>query len=317
MKAEEIEKLFHQLKEDLEAGAITEDELLAKTRDLLFRDDRGRYWTIGASTGQWYRYDEADWVQASPPQTLEPVGVEVRPPDTQSARPRQRRERVPGVRTLVALASAFSLVCLVVVALVSFELGRLSVMTSPAERSPTPTVEMMQTTPTAEAIVPTPGASGAASPTPRQGSPTPLPTGTHDEGSRAARTTPTVASQPSATPVAAAQTQYGPPVLRLPENGMERGPRYRAILEWEPVGELASGEYYHVTVCWNNCQDFWGGFVDTTSIEFPSFHRGLARDDLFHWWVVVRLQRGDTWAGNSDPPISPPSETWVFRFPEE
>jgi hypothetical protein len=316
VKTDETEKLFHELKDALESGAITDEEFQAEIKDLLYQDDEGRYWSIGARTEQWYRYDDGDWVEASPPPTLEPVGRETRPSDMESDQLPQDSKWARGRCGIVGLVSVLFLVCLVAVGFVSFQLGRMSVMTATAEDSATSTVETVVTPPaeptsTAEVSTPLPTAARPES------SPTLAPTATEEEGSPAAPSpTSTAATQPTATTVPTPEMKYGPPVLTLPEDDVERGPGYGAILEWEPVGELASGEYYHVTVCWNDCQDFWGGFVETASTEFPAFYRGLARDDMFQWWVIVRVQRGSTWAGNADPPISQQSETWVFRFPE-
>jgi len=113
------------------------------------------------------------------------------------------------------------------------------------------------------------------------------------------------------------EMKYGPPILLEPQDGKERGPGYDAILKWQPVGELAENEYYHVEICWNDCSVFWGHYPRDTVWTFPSFLRGEAADNRFHWHVTVRVQRGDASASPLDPAVSPPSETWVFLFPKE
>lgn len=172
MKTDEIEKLFHELKDALESGAITEEEFQAEIKGLLYQDDEGWYWSIGARTEQWYRYDDGDWVEASPPPTLEPVGRETMPSDMESDQLPQDRKWAPGSCGVVGLVSVLFLVCLVAVGLVSFQLGRMSVMTATAEYTATSTVETVVTPPAeptsaAEVSTPLPTAARPES-TPRR-----------------------------------------------------------------------------------------------------------------------------------------------------
>ena len=226
MKIDKIEKLFHELKDALESGAITQEEFQAEIKDLLYQDDEGRYWSMGARTEQWYRYDDGDWVEASPPATLEPVGRATRPSDMESDQLPQDRKWAPGSRGVVGVVSVLFLVCLVAVGLVSFQLGRMSVMSSFAEYTATSTVETMVTPPAeptspAEVSTPLPPAARPES------SPTLAPTATEEEGSPAAPSpTSTGATQPTATTVPTPEMKYAPPVLTLPEDGVERGPGY-------------------------------------------------------------------------------------------
>jgi len=315
MNTEEIKNQVHELKLIFEAGTITEEEYQAHMRELMFRDGEGHYWAIGAKTEKWYRYDDGKWVEASPPPAVDPVESEISPPAIEEEPPVPSTKKTFFTRLMLGVVSLLFLVCLVAVAIVSYQLGRLSVVTAPVQDSPAPTVEVSRTpalTPTA-----TPEATAPAlAPTQPESSPTPAPTATPEGSSAGASPTPTSAPQPTATSAPTPQMRYGPPVLLEPGNGDERGPGYDAILNWQPVGDLSGDEYYHVEVCWNACSAFWGDYVRDTTWTFPWFRRGDAVDDRYYWHVTVRAQRGEAPAGPLDPPISPPSETWVFGFPD-
>jgi hypothetical protein len=313
MKSEDVEKLFRELKLSFDAGTINEEEFQAVVGDLLFQDPEGRHWTIGAETEQWYLYDDGDWALASPPPTVEPVRPEVRPPGVeQKPLPPTTRRRGYGNRIILGLASFLFLLCLVAVALVSYQLGRQSVMSSPAEYAPTAAVALTQV-PATEAPRPSEVGSRVPSPTEPSAVDSPSPTATQEEETSTTPTTrPTRVAQPTAPPMPTPEMRYGPPILVGPENGAQFGPSYLAILEWRPVGDLADNEYYDVQLCWNNCSDHWAQYQQDTTWEVPWWFRGKAIDQRFHWHVTLRLQRGDAPAGPLDPAISPQSETWVF-----
>ncbi|NIN66953.1 MAG: hypothetical protein GTO63_20105 [Anaerolineae bacterium] len=315
MKTEEIEKLFHEVKAAFEAGAITERQFKAEAKELLFQDSEGRYWAIGIKTEQWYRYEEGDWVNASPPPTLESVAQEITPPEVEAEEAKAPTKRPLRSPVLLGLIGALFLVCLIAVAAISYQVGRLSVMALPAEDTPTTTSEATEA-PEVEPTATLDLAGPEATPVQPEHSPTSQPTVTESEASPAPTPTHTRAPQRTPTPVSTPQMRYSPPVLLDPENGAERGPGYKAILTWQPVGELSHSEYYHVEVCWNGCSVFWGDYVQDTTYEFPWFKRGYAIDDRYYWHVTVRVQRGEAPAGPLDPPISPPSETWMFMYPD-
>ncbi len=319
MKTEEVEKLFHELKRSFEVGTINEEEFQAEVKELFFQDDEGNYWTIGAKTEKWYRYDDGDWVQESPPPTLESVRQEVRPPGMeQKASPSSGKWDYDN-RVVVGLAGLLFLLCLVVVALASYQLGRLSVVTSPAED--TPTLEMTQV-PAVESIPASEVSTATTSPVRTRGIATPLPTTTEEETSPTPSLAPTdtptpgatSAPQPTATTIPTPQMKYSPPILVEPMDGAIFGPGYDAVLKWESVGRLAEDEYYDVQICWNNCNKRWGHYLQDTTWIFPSWFRGEAVDDKFYWSVTARALRGETPAGPMDPAISPQSETWVFML---
>jgi hypothetical protein len=88
------------------------------------------------------------------------------------------------------------------------------------------------------------------------------------------------------------------------------------VLIWKPVDNLGDDEYYHVEVCWNECTMYEGSYVRETTWIFPEFRRGHSVDDKYYWHVTVRQQKGEAPEGPSDPSTSPPSETWMFTFPD-
>lgn len=323
MRVEDIQQLFRELKAEAEAGTITEEEFEVQVRNLLLRDDEGRYWTIGAQTEKWYRYEAGEWVQDSPPPTLERAEEEEReeesaPQEKAEATAREKKRRVSGHLAIGLMAAAF-VACSLLAAVGAYQLGKMSAASREAAQSPTASRGVMETRTAAPSASPAPtqtpsgpaegpsSPEAEATPTERSPSPTREPTGT---------STP----QPSATPAATPSYIHAPPTLVLPEDGAERGPGYEAVLVWEPVRDLGEDEYYHIEVCWNDCTVPWGDYVrDATSI-FPSllgFYRGAAVDARYEWHVTVRRQQGEEAAGPLDPATSPPSDTWVFVLPED
>ncbi len=64
-----VEKQYAQLKAQYRAGKMSEAAYQAALKKLVFEDDRGQYWMLGADSGQWYRHDGSQWVRADPPLT--------------------------------------------------------------------------------------------------------------------------------------------------------------------------------------------------------------------------------------------------------
>jgi hypothetical protein len=314
VKPEDIEDLFHELKAKVEVGIISEDEFETQLREFLFQDDSGTFWTVGAQTQNWYRHENGDWVRASPPPSLKRAGGKDRESgvETPAARPGRRGglDRRVALGVLALLFGA----CLVVASVLYYQLGRTPSTTVPAADSPAATTSVTSTP------VPEPTAttrSQAASPIPtEEGAPSPSVTATRQApSSTPPRPTATTAPAPSATSVPPQAFIHGAPTLVLPENGAERGRGYQAVLIWKPVDNLADDEYYHVEVCWNGCTTYEGKYLTETTWVFPEFRRGQSVDDRYYWHVTVRRQGGGAPEGPSDPSTSPPSETWMFMFP--
>ena len=81
MDFSQVEAEYARLKEQFEAGTLTEDQFKSQLHDLMLQDESGDWWVIGYETGQWYHHDGTDWVRADPPGHIK---AEMRPPpDTQ------------------------------------------------------------------------------------------------------------------------------------------------------------------------------------------------------------------------------------------
>jgi LysM repeat protein len=66
MDFQDLQRRYDELREQFDAGKISEKEFKGEIEGLQFKDEQGRYWTIGAQTGQWYHFDGRGWVQETP-----------------------------------------------------------------------------------------------------------------------------------------------------------------------------------------------------------------------------------------------------------
>jgi hypothetical protein len=66
MNFQEAEGEYKNLKAQLDAGALTEDQFEARLQAVMVQDQQGRWWTIGGATGQWYVHDGVNWVIGEP-----------------------------------------------------------------------------------------------------------------------------------------------------------------------------------------------------------------------------------------------------------
>ena len=62
-----VEDEYYRLKGKYATGRLTEEEFDQALKDLMFQDSQGRYWIVGADTGEWYASDGGAWVKAQPP----------------------------------------------------------------------------------------------------------------------------------------------------------------------------------------------------------------------------------------------------------
>jgi hypothetical protein len=67
MTFREVETEYRQLRNQLDAGQLTEADLRARLEELMLEDNQGRWWIIGYETGLWYVHDGEQWVQGVPP----------------------------------------------------------------------------------------------------------------------------------------------------------------------------------------------------------------------------------------------------------
>lgn len=61
-----IEERYVALRRAFDAGEMDAEAFQAAVDELQTQDDYGRYWVIGAQTGEWYYYDGVQWTQADP-----------------------------------------------------------------------------------------------------------------------------------------------------------------------------------------------------------------------------------------------------------
>ncbi|HMQ51722.1 MAG TPA: LysM peptidoglycan-binding domain-containing protein [Anaerolineae bacterium] len=62
----ELERRYQSLRQSYDAGMVDEETFVAEADKLQFQDDWGRYWMIGAQSGEWHYYDGQAWHQANP-----------------------------------------------------------------------------------------------------------------------------------------------------------------------------------------------------------------------------------------------------------
>lgn len=70
-KFREIEEKFNQLKRTFRQKKISEREYKDQLKELRLKDGNGRFWTLGARTGEWYYFNGKEWIKAHPPSIQE------------------------------------------------------------------------------------------------------------------------------------------------------------------------------------------------------------------------------------------------------
>jgi hypothetical protein len=132
------------------------------------------------------------------------------------------------------------------------------------------------------------------------------------------RAAPTLTPRPSATP------KYAAPILSEPPYGVSISWSYKALLMWQPVGDLAEDEYYCVRLDAYRESDqspWYGDYVFTKDSSFLAgdaflapFHppESQGRANVY-WWVSLVRKTGEDQAGKPvGVEISPPSDKWLF-----
>lgn len=67
MNFQDAEKTHKDLRAQLDAGKLSDSTFEAEVGKLRMQDSQGRWWQIGAQTGEWYMYDGQRWGKAKPP----------------------------------------------------------------------------------------------------------------------------------------------------------------------------------------------------------------------------------------------------------
>lgn len=102
------ERRFHELRELYDNGGIDESEFRAEMGKLRFQDAHNHWWTIGATSGQWFWYDGAQWIRGEPP--VESASL-LPPPETFAAPERLLGDTTslwPAPERLTPIAPAFT-----------------------------------------------------------------------------------------------------------------------------------------------------------------------------------------------------------------
>jgi len=91
-----VEAEFRNLRLAFDESRITREQFVAALKALTFLHG-GRYWMIGANSGEWYVYDGRTWVQAEPPSVARSAPA----PRSAAREPSKPKRRVS--RLLIAL----------------------------------------------------------------------------------------------------------------------------------------------------------------------------------------------------------------------
>src|ERR1700674_5702613 len=67
---EELVRRIEELRARYQKGAMASESFNAMLKAFQFNDDVGHLWTVGANSGQWYRWDRTQWTAAPPPPSL-------------------------------------------------------------------------------------------------------------------------------------------------------------------------------------------------------------------------------------------------------
>lgn len=150
-----VEDEYFSLRGRLSSGRITQEQFEAALKDLVIQDEQGRYWMVGADTGQWYLNDGQSWVPAQPP------GQRAPPPATL---PAYSNAPIGGRRSnplLLVAAAVIALLAIGVVVLALVSSGRLTnaeiivTATPPAVAAAPVSSPSKVSSPTLAAVVPT------------------------------------------------------------------------------------------------------------------------------------------------------------------
>lgn len=74
-KFKETEEKYGELKERLNNGEITPEEMKKELKKMMVLDETGNYWMIGGKTGKWYVYNGTDWKEGNPFEQEEPAAA--------------------------------------------------------------------------------------------------------------------------------------------------------------------------------------------------------------------------------------------------
>lgn len=70
MDFRQAEKRFKRLKNQFEAGTLSEGEFKTQLEKLMVQDEQKNWWMIGYESELWYRHDGKDWIQTRLPSSV-------------------------------------------------------------------------------------------------------------------------------------------------------------------------------------------------------------------------------------------------------
>jgi hypothetical protein len=87
-KFRETERKYADLKEKLNNGQVSPEEMKKELKKMMVLDEKGNYWMIGGKTGKWYSYNGTDWKEGNPYEVIRQAVPETPPPvQAQPAQP--------------------------------------------------------------------------------------------------------------------------------------------------------------------------------------------------------------------------------------
>ncbi len=110
------QQAYFVLKERYERGELSKSEFEAAMQDSMVQDADGVYWMLGAESGKWYRYENDQWVLASPPliAVASPPSSPPPPPPTTVAPPPPKKNNSKRWLALIAAAVLIGIIGVVV-----------------------------------------------------------------------------------------------------------------------------------------------------------------------------------------------------------
>jgi hypothetical protein len=95
-----VEDEYYRLKGKYAAGRLTEEQFDQALKDLIIRDTEGRFWMVGADTGDWYVSDGGAWVKAQPPSAAPATTPPLPPVTPAETRDPRRAGTAPAAKCL-------------------------------------------------------------------------------------------------------------------------------------------------------------------------------------------------------------------------
>lgn len=107
-KFKETERKYGELKEKLNHGEMTPEEMKKELKKMMVLDENGNYWMIGGKTGKWYSYNGTDWKEGDP-YYVEPQEAAQESPHEQHEQHEQREEPAQSEQPVQSVISSNSI----------------------------------------------------------------------------------------------------------------------------------------------------------------------------------------------------------------